>query len=80
MKLKYANKALEDFTLALEIKSDLSQAYLNRALAFKSLDKFEEAAKDFIDYLFLVSEDAKYVKQIKAWLKKNDFPFEIEKE
>jgi tetratricopeptide (TPR) repeat protein len=77
LKLKHYNKSLEDFTLALEIKNDLPQAYINRAIAFRAQDKLDDAARDFIDYLILNPTDNKHTIQIKTWLKRNGFPYDV---
>jgi tetratricopeptide (TPR) repeat protein len=70
MKMKHYKKALEDFTLAIEIKPDFSIAYLNRGIAFRSDGKIEEAVIDFNKFLNLQNGKDSNTSQVRNWIKK----------
>jgi hypothetical protein len=46
---------------------------MNRALAFRSDGKPDNAAKDFIEFLKFVNPNSRSALQIKVWLKKNHY-------
>jgi lipoprotein NlpI len=74
--MKVFKKALEDFTLAIELDKDNAVGYLNRGIAFKLEGINEKAAIDFQEFLRLSTHNTRTVIQIKNWLKKMHYPLQ----
>ena len=67
-KLEYDKKALEDYTLALEIEPDSPHALLNRGLILKANNQNAKARKDLEKFLE-ISPRGKLASSVRSWLK-----------
>ncbi|MER3329033.1 MAG: hypothetical protein RIF34_05590, partial [Candidatus Kapaibacterium sp.] len=67
-KLEYDNKALEDYTLALEIEPSSPHALLNRGLIFKAKKQNAKAKKDLEKFLE-ISPRGKLATSVRSWLR-----------
>jgi tetratricopeptide (TPR) repeat protein len=67
--MRYYKKALEDFTLAIELNPDYAQSYLNRAITFRTMEEMDDAAEDFNEFLRLKPNTGSS-DRIRKWLNK----------
>jgi tetratricopeptide (TPR) repeat protein len=66
---------LEDFTLAIELKPDSAQAYMNRGIAFRAEKMIDDAGNDFKKFLEFSPKNTRASIQVKQWLKKQGIAF-----
>ena len=57
IRLKLYSKAIDDFSRAIDLRKDYVDAYINKALAYASINNLEEAQKELQEALKLTNDN-----------------------
>ncbi|MFN3305688.1 MAG: tetratricopeptide repeat protein, partial [Candidatus Kapaibacteriota bacterium] len=69
LKIKHLKKALEDFTIAIELAPENPFGYLNRAIAYRTDNIFSYSVSDLNEFLRLYGKEDKLAEKVRTWIR-----------